>query len=141
MREKDIDNVEALVERQLYAYWINAAKAKACVQDKALKWLSSGFGCVHSTTNRNGREKAVIDTLSEAEEYARWCQVFEQTFAYFRHTPKADLIRMLYLQRETPMQICMTIPISAGAFKKWRREILVVACERAAELNLIDMEK
>lgn len=141
MQNKDIDNVEALVERQLYAYRINAAKAKTCGQEKALDWLSGGFGRVHSATNRNGMEKAVIEAMSEAEEDARWCQVFEQTFAHFRHTKKANLMRMLYLHRETPMQICMTIPISAGTFQNWRREILEIACKRAAELNLIDREK
>ena len=126
------------IERQLFAYRENAAKAKATGRNKALEWLAGGAIRVSCPTHRNGTENAVINAVSDADELARWCRVFEKTLDRFRFTPKEIFIRARYLDRKEISTVCLFVGISERTFSWWRREIIEIARKWAQELNLID---
>ncbi len=126
------------IERQLFAYRENAKKAKAMGRNKALEWLAGGAVRIASPTNRNDMEIAVVNAVSDADEIARWCQVFEKTFERYRFTPKEPFIRARYLDRKEIPAVCLFVGISERTYSLWRREILDIARKWAQELNLID---
>lgn len=126
------------IERKLFAYRENAAKAAAMGRNKALEWLAGGAVRIASPTNRNGMEIAVINAVSDADELARWCRVFEKTLDRFRFTPKELFIKSFYLRQKSFTDACLAAFIAESTGHYWRREIIEIARKWAQELNLID---
>lgn len=128
----------AIIERNLWNYKENVARAAELGRNRSLEWLSVDYTRIRSSSHRNGTEEAIISTVSTTEELCRWCRVFEKTVERFHFDAKERFIRERYINHRTRYQVCEKIGISESTFANWRREILDIARRWAIEFHLID---
>ena len=69
----------------------------------------------------------------EANQLKKWIQVVKKTYERFLGTPYAQLMRMVYEDKESPTKVQCSLFISEATFFKWKADIILYAALKACE--------
>lgn len=125
------------IEREFYNYVRNRQNAAEYVSSHAF----DHFGIDYSTervksSSGNSAERNVIRMIDEADRVWRWCLVFEKTLERFRWEQKDKLMRLKYIERKKPMEICGIIGIERRTYFYWLEDVRRIAYMWALDLKL-----
>ena len=81
-------------------------------------------------------EKFIENKLMAKNLTPEWQEVINIVKDKYKDTEKGDFIRMRYVEKKSPVTICMNLSICQTAYYLWRKEILNEVMLQAAYKQL-----